>query len=269
MFVSAFLIGIYSYLILALGLLGILYKPIIILITTIYILITVYYYRKQIKMNLLRCFETFSETISPVYIIFLPLILIIFKKFKPDIKLIAIYSFLSIVVWHVTPRTGGGRFIPPYLPFFSVLVAAIIENTKDKSFRSVLITAILIVSFDPVFYRGVANAKYIPLLIGLQSKSDFLENRLNFSFGDFYDIDGHFKYHIKRDNAVLLYGFHNLYYADFPFIDSSWVKKGDSFNYIATQNTSLPKRFIDRDLVYQNSQTHVNLYSRGALKWVY
>jgi len=214
-------------------------------------------------------FIKLSDPISPMYIIFLPLIVILFKKFKPDIKLIAIYSFLAIVVWYVTPRTGGGRFILPYLTIFSVLIAAIVEKTKDKIFRLILINVIIIVSFISIIYRGVANAKYIPAIFSLQSKSDFLEKHLNFSFGDFYDIDGYFKNNIKQEDTVLLYGFHNLYYVDFPFIDSSWVKKGDTFNFIASQNISLPKRFNDWDLVYQNPKTYVKLFSKGGIKWAY
>jgi len=218
-----------------------------------------------------------SDPISPMYIIFLPLVILFFLRHLRDsgqarmtiLKVIAIYSFLAIVVWYVTPRTGGGRFILPYLPIFSVLIAAIVEKTKDKIFRLILINVIIIVSFISIIYRGVANAKYIPVLIGLQSKSDFLEKHLNFSFGDFYDIDGYFKNKIKREDTVLLYGFHNPYYVNFSFIDSSWVKKGDSFNYIAAQNAYLPKRFKDWELVYQNAKTHVKLFSKGGIKWAY
>ena len=223
----------------------------------------------KIVVDIWGMFIELSDPISPVYIIFLPLVLVLFKKLKPEIKLIAIYSFLAIIVWYITPRTGGGRFILPYLPVFSILVAAVIEKTKDKRFGLVLISVILIVSFVTIFYRGIANSRYIPAIIGLQSKSDFLENRLNFAFGDFYDIDGYFKNNIRLNEKVLLYGFHNLYYINFPFLDSSWVKKGDMFNYIATQNTDFPKRFKDWELIYQNPKTHVKLYSKGGIKWAY
>ena len=107
------------------------------------------------------------------------------------------------------------------------------------------------------------------MIIGKQTKADFLSSNLNFSYGDFYDTDGYFKKNIKTTDRVLLYGFHNLYYVDFPFVDSSWVKKGDIFNFIATQNTILPKRFYYWNLVYSNPKTHVNLYTLGEQKWVY
>ena len=230
-------------------------------------------------------FIELSDPISPIYIIFLPLIVILFKKFKLELKLITIYSFLAIIVWYFTPRTGGGRFLLPYLPAFSVLIVAVVEKLRPprrspfgsprceaghlRGVRLLLINVVIIVSVISILYRGVANSKYIPVIIGKQTRGDFLSKSLNFSFADFYDTDGYFKNHIKLDDAVLLYGFHNLYYIDFPFIDSSWVNKGNAFNYIATQNVSLPKRFRDWELIYQNQKTYVKLYSKGGIKWTY
>ena len=74
---------------------------------------------------------------------------------------------------------------------------------------------------------------------------------------------------IRSEDMVLLYGFHNLYYINFPFIDSSYVKKGDVFNYIAVQGNNLPKRFKIWSLIYYNDKTNVKLYSAGGLKWTY
>ena len=58
-------------------------------------------------------------------------------------------------------------------------------------------------------------------------------------------------------------------YVDFNFIDSSWVKKGDSFNFIAVQNGKLPERFSFWQEVYYNQTTKVKLYSLGGQEWVY
>ena len=88
-------------------------------------------------------------------------------------------------------------------------------------------------------------------------------------YGDFYDTDNFFKKNIRKDDVVLLYGFHNLYYVDFPFIDSSFVKKGDRFNYVALQKGELPKRFSNWNLIYYNSKTLVKLYSFNGQKWIY
>ena len=237
-------------------------------------------YRVNFDINLLNplqfiadiwnLFTHSADPISPLYVIFLPLVIIFFNKFNSKIKLVVFYSLLALIVWYITPRTGGGRFILSYLPAFSIVAGAVIQMVnKIEKIRTMLVGLVILVSLVSIIYRGVANAKYLPVILGYETKSQFLTNHLNFSFGDFYDTDNYFKNHIAQNDRVLLYGFQNLYYIDFPFIDSSWVKKGDAFNYIAVQNTELPKRFWYWDLVYQNKKTHVKLYSLGGQKWVY
>ena len=237
-------------------------------------------YPVSFSLNLLNPFNFLTELwsllirsadpVSPLYLIFLPLIAVYFIKFSKTSKFIGLYSMLAVLVWYFTPRTGGGRFILPYLPAFSILVVQVIAIFEKKvEFRRLFLVLVVGISLSSIIYREVANAKFIPVILGRESKNQFLSNHLNFSFGDFYDTDGYFKKNITSKDTVLLYGFHNLYYVDFPFVDSSWVKKGNKFNYIATQNSDLPKRFSNWDLVYYNSKTHVNLYSLGGIKWVY
>lgn len=246
-----------------------------------------YLYKVSFDIGLLNPLRFINETwsiftkatdpISPVYMIFLPLVLIFYKKFRPEIKLVAIYSLLAIIIWYLTPRTGGGRFILPYLPAFSIVATAIIENVGRGVVKRLLrvdlylvsISLVIIVSVISLFYRGIANSKYLPVILGTQTKEEFLSSNLDFSFGDFYDTDGYFKANIKPTDKVLLYGFHNLYYVNFPFIDSSWVKKEDSFDYIAVQDSILPKRFKNWELIYLNPQTNLKLYSKGGIKWFY
>lgn len=215
-------------------------------------------------------FTNLPDPISPLYVIFLPLVIINFRKFNSLLRIISFYSLLAIILWYITPRTGGGRFILPYLPTFSIVVAGTISAVQNNRYLYKLsLMLVIITAFLSIGYRGIANSKYIPIILGKQTKSEFLTKHLNYSFGDFYDTDGYFKKNITSKDTVLLYGFHNLYYVDFPFIDSSWVRKGDRFNYIATQNSDLSKRFINWNLIYYNPKTHVNLYSLGRMKWVY
>ncbi|OGH19474.1 MAG: hypothetical protein A3F31_01940 [Candidatus Levybacteria bacterium RIFCSPHIGHO2_12_FULL_38_12] len=209
-----------------------------------------------------------ADPINPLYLLFLPLGVFLYKQFTKEIKIIAQYCFLAMIVWYVTPRTGGGRFLLPYLPVFSLLSIAVLAQTK-KNLKKVFVGLIIFFSLFSVVYRFGANSKYIPVLLGLQTKSDFLSKHLNFSYGDFYDIDEYFKMTIKPTDRVLLYEFHNLYYVDFPFIDSTWVKRGDRFNYIATQNSGIPGRFEYWNLIYSNPKTLVKLYSLGGQEWMY
>ncbi len=212
---------------------------------------------------------TLSDPISPLYIIFLPLIIFFYKRVGKASKVVFLYSFLAIIVFYLSPQTGGGRFVLPYLPAFSLIAVVVINKIRKVKLRYVLISSIIFFGLFSIVYRGAANLKYIPAILGKESKSQFLSRYLNFSFGDFYDIDGYFEKKIKMNDKVLLYGFHNLYYINFPFIDSSFVKKGDLFNYIAVQKDSLPKRFKFWKLIYYNNKTNVKLYSLGGIKWTY
>lgn len=207
-----------------------------------------------------------ADPISPVYLIMVPVIIFLWRRIRNirEIKVIGLYSLLAVVVWYFTPRTGGGRFLLPYLPVFSLLcaffIAQILKNLRIQMIGKVLVIVILLVSLVSIGYRAVANSRYLPVIFGKQTKDAFLTENLNFSFGDFYDTDGYFAKTIKPTDVVLLYGFHNLYYVDFSFIDASYVQEGDSFNYIATQNADLPEEFIDWQLIYENEQTMVKLY---------
>jgi hypothetical protein len=220
-------------------------------------------------INILSLFIFASDPINPIYLIILPLIILLFNKFDYKAKVLAFYSLLSLLVWFITSSTGGSRFILPFLPAYSILVLITLSKIKYVNLKKYLILLIIVISISSIGYRFLANYKYIPVIIGAESKSEFLSRNLNFSFGDFYDTDGYFKTNIKSLDKVLLYGFHNLYYVDFPYIDSSWVKAGDTFNYVLVQNAQIPKKFSDWKQIYYNNKTMVKLYSKEGKKWVY
>lgn len=219
-------------------------------------------------------FTKIADPISPLYLMAIPLIIFFFKKFDTQRKMIVFYSLAALLLWYITPRTGGGRFIISYLPAFSLVFAFVIKEIFSSQFRykklvvsltSVFIIAVLFIS---LVYRGAANSRYIPVLLGRETKAEFLTKRLNFSFGDFYDTDSYFRKTMTSKDTVLLYGFHNLYYVDFPFIDSSFVQKGNTFNYIAIQNGELPERFRYWSIIYSNPMTNVRLYTLNK-HWIY
>ncbi len=208
-----------------------------------------------------------ADPISPIYLILFPVLLVLYKSSKLKAKLLFMYSFVAIVIWYITPQTGGGRFILPYLPVLSVLGAYVIAQKKE--FTKFFVALVIIVSLSSIGYRFLANSKFIPVILGKEPKVEFLTKNLNFSYGGFYDTDSYFKNNIKQNDRVLLYGFHNLYYADFPFIDASYVKKGDKFNYIAIQNGKISDRFSFWNLIHTNKTTNVKVYSLGGKMWHY
>lgn len=205
--------------------------------------------------------------ISPLYLIFLPFALILYKKFDTEFKILSIYFFMALVIWYFTPRTGGGRFFLAYLPIASIICVGVIAQFKNKILYKYSYYLIILVFASTIFYRGIANARYIPVVLGIETRDDFLASKLNFDFGDFYDTDSFFENNINDEDVVLLYGFHNLYYVNFPFIHIDFVKKGDRFNYIATQKVDLPERFINWELVHENSVTNVKIYRDGENTW--
>lgn len=210
-----------------------------------------------------------ADPLSPIYIIFLPLVFVLLKKFDFKTKIVALYSLFGFIAWYITPDTGGGRFILSYLPAFSLLAMLLFKYIKDTRLKTIMISVILFTSIISIGYRAFANKKYIPVILHQETKQQFLSDNLNFSFGDFYDVDNFFHKTITAKDRVLLYGFHNEFYIDFPFIDASFVKPGDQFDYIATQNTSLPKRFWYWNLVYENDKTGVKLYTNNKQVWEY
>lgn len=209
-----------------------------------------------------------SDPVSPIYIIVIPLLILFFKKFTFIQKIWVLYAFLSLILWYITPNTGGGRFILAYLPIYSLLVGLVLYTVKSNFLiYKFLVGCILFISFLTIGYRGLALAQDIPYLMGKETKSEYLKNNLNFAFGDYYDTDGYMDNTITSKDKALLIGFHNLYYINFPFIDYSWLKKGDRFNYIATQHTQLPEKFAQFVKIYENRNTGVILYSLPNRIW--
>ena len=135
-------------------------------------------------------FTQSPDPISPVYIITAPLLFFKLRlKWGRGELVLFIYGLLSLIIWFVTPRTGGGRFILPYLPAFSLISVILIYKLKDKFIKNILITLLFLTAISSVFYRLLANIKFLPVLFGIETRQQFLISHLNFSYGDYYDID--------------------------------------------------------------------------------
>lgn len=119
------------------------------------------------SINILRL----ADPINPLYVMVLPLIFFV-KKIP---RVLLVYCGLGFVIWSLTPHTGGGRFLLPYLPAWSILAAILIR--KNKFF----IGMALVLAIISIGYRGLANTKYLPYLFGLQTKQEFLDKYLLYS----------------------------------------------------------------------------------------
>lgn len=214
--------------------------------------------------NVFSAFLLSPDPINPVYIIALPLLFILWNRLKKHLAII-IYVFSSVVmwylatyigVWHATDQAGGSRFLTPYLPGITLLAVIVLSKVKTKRTRNIFIITIVLISMSAVFYRFFASLKYVPVVLGLQSKQEFLMQKLNFDFGDFYDENGEIKQIVKNDK-VLVIGIHNLYYADFKFTLPEWRDSKEA-KYVLIRNGEMESGF-DKE-IYQNTKTHVKLY---------
>lgn len=207
-----------------------------------------------------------ADPITPIYLAFIPILILNFKKISKNIHPLIAYSLLALILWYPFANIGGSRFILPYLPVFSVIAAGSITLIKNEYMRNYLIFFIVIVCLMTAFYRGIANSRYLPVILGSESKDEFLVKNLNFGFGDFYDTEGFFRKNLESSDKVLILGFHNLFYADFPFYHESFVKMGDNFNYIVSQGDSLPSRFSSWEVVHSDVRANFKVYSLKGVK---
>jgi hypothetical protein len=214
--------------------------------------------------NLISTFLFSADPISPFYLLVFPLFILQVKKIFNKYRLLFVYGIFSYLSWYIVVYSGvlpvessGARFLTSYLPAYSLLGVILIKEYGKILFTRIMMYAILAICISSIFYRGVANFRYLPVIFGQQSKQDFLLENLNFGFGDFYDEDGQIRKIVKQ-NKVLLLNVHNLYYADFPFsLSSSNTQK---FNFILVQNGVLSNDFKKANLIYTNEKTHVRLY---------
>lgn len=202
------------------------------------------------------------DPISPVFLILLPLIVFYYKKIGNIGRVVFVYCILGYLIWYFIPRVGGGRFILPYLPGFSLLSGFLLDSIKSAPIKKLAIKFIIVISLINISYRFAANSRYLPVLEGLKTKGEFLSQNLNFQFGDFYDVDGFFNRNIESDDLVLVEGIHNLFYVNFPFVHESWAKPGTPVTHILVRG-ELPERYGQRRLLYSNDITKVKLYLYG------
>jgi 4-amino-4-deoxy-L-arabinose transferase-like glycosyltransferase len=225
---------------------------------------TYWFVSKIVNFPFLLWQATFSpdDIISPIYLLFLPLVLLIIWKQKPSFKIVGLYCLLGSFLVPIE----SNRYLLPYLAALTLPLLTIFSYSwqKKKLLTNVFIIIIILSVLLNLGSRGLATQKFISYLLGQETKAEFLTKNLNFSFGDFYDVDGYFKDNIQPQDLVLIYGIHNLYYVDFPYVHESWAKPGTYFTHILVAGEErLPEKFGEPILQYQNPKTGVRLYLFG------
>jgi len=202
-----------------------------------------------------------DDILSPVFLLFLPLVLIVIWKQKLAIKLTALYVLLGTFFAPVE----SNRYLLPYLPGATLITLSVFNYPWKKKFlEKFLIFLIFLGAILNLGSRGLATRKFIPYLTGQQTKKEFLTEHLNFDFGDFYDVDGWFAKNITDEHLILIYDVHNLYYVNFPYVHESWAKPGTFFTHILVgDGKDLPEEFGKKPLIYENFKTKVKVYLFG------
>ena len=212
-----------------------------------------------------RLFIVSNDPISPIYVIFLPLLILTLRTFKSENeKTVLVYFFVSYLFWYVTPHTGGGRFILPYLPIWALLVGLVYSKISNSNLKLYLLVLIVLVSIINLGYRSLAVGRYWKYLVGWETESEYLCQNLPFKTGVYYDCDGFMAKNIRANDLVLVTGVHNLYYINFPYVHESWYR-GERFNYVLTQGVNISpwiqtSLLGKSKLVYQNKLTDVRLW---------
>lgn len=205
-----------------------------------------------------------SDLISPIYVILIPLIVLYWKKMwkgSLPIRILLVYCLGALILWMFSTSKGGSRFILPYLPAWSILVAFIIERFLKEKVQRVLVGSVLFVSILTIGYRGLASLRYTPVIFGRETKQDFLLKHLDFSYGDFFDVDSSIQ-RIVRGRTVLVYGGHNFFYADFPFVHVTMTDDRTTYNLALVINTETPSELSLWTLIYENTLTSARLYQK-------
>jgi 4-amino-4-deoxy-L-arabinose transferase-like glycosyltransferase len=199
-----------------------------------------------------------DNLISPIFLILLPLVLVKIWQQDKITKTIALYSFLGYLFWFLTPPSSA-RYLLPFIPALIFVYLKVLVSLKS-SFQKIAIIAIILTCLLNLGSRAMVTKKFLPVVLGKETRGVFLSQNLNFDYGDFYDIDNYFQENIKANNLVLIYNIHNLYYVDFPFVHQSWAKPNTKFTHILIREIDLPEEYKEAKLIYKNEKTKVKLY---------
>lgn len=205
-----------------------------------------------------------DQAISPLFVLLLPVSLIFMRKTK-HFTFLSRYALLTFGTWLLIPRTGGTRFLLPYLPIWAMLVGAI-WSTKPKIYsliwmqKGAFILVILIASFN-LLIRYKLNEKVIPVLLGRQSKQEYVVNNLN-TKTNLFDDTGELERFISDSDLVHVVGKANLYYAFFQVQHDSYGNL-DKATHVLVYEAQIPEYVTEENLLYSDKNARIRLYKNN------
>lgn len=202
-----------------------------------------------------------DQAISPLFVLLLPVAFIFMRKDK-RFMFLSLYSFLTFGAWLLIPRTGGTRFLLPYLPIWAILVGAIF-SVKPKILpriwmqKGTFILVIMVAGFN-VLISAHLHTKNIGYILGNSSKHDYLLQNLNLK-GNLYDVDGKLDELLNDSDLVYVMGNSNLFYAPFKLAHESYGSL-EKATHILVQNNQIPEFLLEEEPIYQDNFTGIQLF---------
>lgn len=155
--------------------------------------------------------QKFWGVITPVYLSFLPLI-VFFKKDEIT-KIILFFGVGYLLLFFFLSQQI--RFLIPSLALLSMLCSFVFFQIKEK-FQRVYFLCASFVFFSFVFSQAFflyTSFFRLPVAIGLQSKSDFLEQGL-----DIYPACKYVNEKLSQGSKIFFINDNRVYYCDKPFL---------------------------------------------------
>lgn len=196
--------------------------------------------------------------ISPIYLGFLPLMILSWKRFKDEVRqYFALGGIFILSVW-LFPEFSN-RYLLPGLALMTIPIAAMVASTAGWQ-RRMLVGFVIVTVMANVFSRAIVSRKFVPYLLGEESRDTFLEKNLNLRFGNFFDKGAKIA-ELTHSRTVLVVGIHNIFYVDFPFDHISWASEPGKYRYILVgRDGTLPSILAGVRPVYRDNLTGAVLY---------
>lgn len=234
--------------------------------------------------------ETFTKNISP-FLMVIPIAFLFWRSIDRKIKYFILFGFIFFIGWSYIP-TLVSRYLLPGIPVLMISSAYVFQKLFQKRVLNYLFKLIII--FVLIFNLQIlfrTNQDFFKVVLGTQTRHDFLSKKVAGDIWVFYDCDGYFKKNIKPTDKVLVYNVHNLFYIDFPYkeisfseIDFSQIKtikelheelSKKNFTHLLLKRTTIfdflnSTKIKERDKIFESfKEIYDNPYSEVKLYKIY
>ena len=172
--------------------------------------------------------KPYDTLINPLFAFIFPVGLYMsIKSNSKLLKKICLYTLASIVAWQLIPPPSG-RYMLQVLPLIALISSQALK-VKKTAYKNLFVTLILLTTFLISVGRLWANSKFLSVILGQQSKNQFLTSQSARLPDTFIDSDSWVENNLNPNRKVLVKNLHNLYYMPISFDHQSWADKNYSY----------------------------------------